>query len=46
MAWNEKGDAVTPKGAVGFGVQTLYNVVSTYYAPGDAKLSVDKDMDY
>ena len=46
MAWNEKGDAVTPKGAVGFGVQTLYNVVSTYYAPGDAKLSVDKEMDY
>tara|TARA_B110000037_G_scaffold67492_1_gene81903 strand:+ start:814 stop:2211 length:1398 start_codon:yes stop_codon:yes gene_type:complete len=46
MAWNEKGNAVTPKGAVGFGVQTLFNIANTYYAPDDSKLEIDKDMDY
>ena len=27
MCWSKNGDAITPKGAVGFGVKTLFNVV-------------------
>ena len=27
MCWSSKGNAITPKGAVGFGVKTLFNIV-------------------
>lgn len=41
MAWSEKGTAVSPPGAVGFGVQTLYNLVTEIEVFG-----VDDDMKY
>lgn len=44
MAWEEKGKPVTPKGAAGFGVRTLFNFVNT--APNKQSLDIDKDMDY
>ena len=44
MAWSDTGNATTPKGAVGFGVQTLYNIVNKgFYI---AEPGIDKDMDY
>jgi leucyl aminopeptidase len=27
MCWSKSGNATTPKGAVGFGVKTLFNIV-------------------
>ena len=44
MAWEEKGKPVTPKGAAGFGVRTLFNFVNN--APTKQNLAIDKDMDY
>ena len=29
MAWADKPNSVTPKGAMGFGVRTLYNIAKT-----------------
>jgi leucyl aminopeptidase len=31
MAWNKKGNSITPKGAVGFGVRLLNQLVKDYY---------------
>ena len=43
MAWTKKGNSVTPKGAVGFGVQTLFNIINSgkcfWY-------NIDEDMSY
>ena len=36
-------DATTPKGAMGFGVRTLYNIAKTKGVQG---LAVDEDMKY
>jgi leucyl aminopeptidase len=44
MAWEEKGKPVTPKGAAGFGVRTLFNLVNS--VPNKQSLEIDKDMDY
>lgn len=43
MAWADKPNSVTPKGAVGFGVRTLYNIAMTKGVQG---LSIDEDMEY
>ena len=43
MAWEDKGKPTTPKGAVGFGVRTLFNFVNQ---DGTTGLKVDGDMDY
>lgn len=43
MAWADKPNATTPKGAMGFGVRTLFNVAKT---KGCAGLAVDEDMKY
>lgn len=43
VAWEEKGKATCPKGAAGFGIRTLYNLIV------DGKLSsleIDEDMKY
>jgi leucyl aminopeptidase len=42
MAWADKPNKVTPKGAMGFGVRTLYNIACKSPQP----LSIDKDMKY
>ena len=43
MAWTKKGNSVTPKGAVGFGVQTLFNIINS----GKCFLyNIDEDMSY
>ena len=42
MAWADKPNKVTPKGAMGFGVRTLYNIACRSTGP----LSIDKDMKY
>ena len=44
MAWEDSGKSVTPKGAAGFGVRTLFNFVNN--APNKQSLAIDKDMDY
>jgi leucyl aminopeptidase len=31
MAWNKKGNAIAPKGAVGFGVRLLNQMVKDFY---------------
>jgi leucyl aminopeptidase len=43
MAWEDKGKPITPKGAVGFGVRTLFNLVNKL-SHTDHK--IDKDMQY
>jgi len=43
MAWADKPNATTPKGAMGFGVRTLYNIAKTKGVQG---LAVDEDMKY
>lgn len=43
MAWEDKGKPTTPKGAVGFGVRTLFNFVSNNNAKS---MLIDKDMSY
>jgi len=43
MAWADKPNAVTPKGAMGFGVRTLFNIAKT---KGVIAASVDEDMIY
>lgn len=43
MAWADKPNSVTPKGAMGFGVRTLYNIAMT---KGAQSLSIDEDMEY
>jgi leucyl aminopeptidase len=43
MAWEESGTAMTPKGAVGFGVRTLFNLISAGKLSG---LVIDEDMKY
>ncbi|MDC1257323.1 leucyl aminopeptidase [bacterium] len=43
MAWEDKGKPTTPKGAVGFGVRTLFNFVNQ---DGTIDLKTDGDMDY
>ena len=43
MAWEESGTAITPKGAVGFGVRTLFNFVSNTKVSG---FVIDEDMKY
>lgn len=43
MAWADSGSATTPRGAVGFGIRTLYEFVSTGKV---AKLTIDEDMKY
>jgi len=45
MAWEKSGKPVTPKGAVGFGVRTLYNLVKAHSSK-KTKLDVDSNMDY
>ena len=43
MAWEDKGKPCTPRGAAGFGIRTLYNLVLN----GElGKLTVDADMKY
>lgn len=42
MAWEDKGKPITPKGAVGFGVRTLYNLVNK----PQTEYTIDKDMEY
>ena len=43
MAWEDKGKPCTPKGAAGFGIRTLYNLVNN----GElAKLTIDENMKY
>ena len=44
MCWEEKGQPTTPKGAAGFGVRTLFNLVKD--CPNKQSLAIDKDMDY
>jgi leucyl aminopeptidase len=43
MAWAKKGSTTTPKGAAGFGVQTLFNIIANekifWY-------NIDEDMNY
>lgn len=43
MAWADKPNAVTPKGAMGFGVRTLYELATTKGVNG---LAIDEGMDY
>jgi len=43
MAWAKKRSATTPKGAVGFGVQTLFNVINN---GKQFCFNIDKDMSY
>lgn len=43
MAWADSSTATTPKGAVGFGVRTLYNLIATGKTAG---LSIDDNMKY
>lgn len=43
MAWDESGSSVTPKGAVGFGIRTLFNFVNKADVN---ELTIDEDMDY
>lgn len=43
MAWADKPNSVTPKGAMGFGVRTLYNIAKTKGVQG---LTIDEDMKY
>lgn len=43
MAWADSPNATTPKGAMGFGVRTLYNIAKTKGVQG---LAVDEDMKY
>jgi leucyl aminopeptidase len=43
MAWEDSGKPLTPKGAVGFGVRTLYEFVNK---TGTTGLAIDEDMDY
>lgn len=43
MAWADKPNSVTPKGAMGFGVRTLYNIAKTKGVQG---LAIDEDMKY
>ena len=42
MAWEDKGKPITPKGAVGFGVRTLYSLVNK----PQTEYTIDKDMEY
>ena len=42
MCWSDTGNAITPKGAVGFGVKTLFNIVDnekTFWYQIDEKMS-------
>lgn len=43
MAWEDSGTPTTPKGAVGFGIRTLFNLVSN---GNTSKLAIDEDMKY
>lgn len=43
MAWAERGTATTPRGAVGFGIRTLFNLVANGKTSG---LAIDADMKY
>jgi leucyl aminopeptidase len=43
MAWEDSGRATVPKGAVGFGIGTLFNLVADGRVRG---LTVDEDMKY
>jgi leucyl aminopeptidase len=43
MAWADSATATTPKGAVGFGVRTLYNFITQGKT---ANLTIDPDMKY
>lgn len=43
MAWEESGKAITPKGAAGFGIRTLFNFVKNADVN---ELTIDDDMDY
>ena len=43
MAWADSPNATTPKGAMGFGVRTLFNIAKTKGVQG---LAVDEDMKY
>lgn len=42
MAWDDSGSDTTPKGATGFGVQTLYNLA----ADDERQYGIDKNMKY
>lgn len=43
MAWEESGKPTCPKGAAGFGIRTLYNLINN----GDlTQLEIDEDMKY
>ena len=43
MAWADSPNATTPKGAMGFGVRTLFNIAKV---KGCAGLAIDEDMKY
>lgn len=43
MAWEDSGKPCTPKGAAGFGIRTLFNLVSNGQLN---KLAIDEDMKY
>ena len=43
MAWEDGGTPTTPKGAVGFGIRTLYNFVANGKIAG---FKIDEDMKY
>lgn len=45
MAWEEKGKPITPVGAVGFGVRTLFNFVQAE-ATDPTKYDIDESMKY
>ena len=44
MCWSKSGNATTPKGAVGFGVKTLFNVVDN--TDGFEWFAVEEKMSY
>ena len=44
MAWEDSGKSTTPKGAVGFGVRTLFNFVEM--EASNIALTIDEDMKY
>ena len=47
MAWTDEGNNVTPKGAVGFGIQTLYGLLNNSMTKHFFnELKIDKDMKY
>jgi len=43
MAWEDSGKTLTPKGAVGFGIRTLFNLVKDGKLK---KLTIDEEMKY